>query len=141
MSGRRARDQSEDPRGPAAGKLPASAGMRGIQALVVSDERRAVAEALWHLADQAGDMSLTLTTGGTGLAARDVAPEAAMHVVECTVPGLTEAMRAVAAVRGTCLIANLPADPSRVRRCLEVIRPAPAHACALPHAKPADPLH
>ena len=87
-------------------------------------------------------IDVILTTGGTGLAKRDVTPEATLAVVDKVVPGLTEAMRvetakvtqtavlsrAVAGVRGSCLIINLPGSPRAVRECLEVILPVIPHA-------------
>jgi molybdopterin adenylyltransferase len=88
---------------------------------VVPDERDQIASRLSALAD-AGRLSAIFTTGGTGIAVRDVTPEATRDVVEREIPGLTELMRsqgrkstplavlsrAVAGVRGTVLIVNLP---------------------------------
>jgi molybdenum cofactor synthesis domain-containing protein len=90
----------------------------------------------------AGDVDVILTNGGTGLAARDVTPEATLAVVDRSVPGIAEAMRAkslektpmamlsraVAGQRGRCLIVNLPGSPKAVRECLEGILPAIPHA-------------
>jgi molybdenum cofactor synthesis domain-containing protein len=87
-------------------------------------------------------MDVILTTGGTGLAPRDVTPEATLAIVDKVVPGLAEMMRvqtftatplsilsrAVAGVRKKCLIINLPGSPKAVRECLEVILPAIPHA-------------
>jgi molybdenum cofactor synthesis domain-containing protein len=87
-------------------------------------------------------MDVILTTGGTGLAPRDVTPEATLAIVDKVVPGLAEVMRiqtfaktpfamlsrAVAGVRKKCLIINLPGSPRAVRECLEVILPAIPHA-------------
>jgi len=88
---------------------------------------------------------LILTTGGTGLAARDVTPEATLAVIERRLPGLEEAMRAtgltktpyamlsraVAGTRGHTLIINLPGSPKGVRENLEVILPILPHAVKL----------
>src|ERR687886_442840 len=88
------------------------------------------------------EADLVLTTGGTGLAPRDVTPEATRAVVEREVPGIPEAMRAaslaktpfamlsrmVAGTRGQTLIVNLPGSPKAVREILDVVLPALPHA-------------
>lgn len=107
---------------------------------VVPDEQPAIEAALRDWAD--GKLTdLILTTGGTGLAPRDVTPEATRAVVEREVPGIPEAMRAVslavtpyamlsrmvAGTRGRCLIINLPGSPKGVRENLAVVLPALTH--------------
>jgi molybdenum cofactor synthesis domain-containing protein len=108
---------------------------------IVPDEVNAISGKLAKWAD-GGGIDVILTTGGTGLAQRDVTPEATLSVVDKLVPGLTEAMRmetakvtqtailsrAVAGVRGRCLIVNLPGSPRAVRECLKVILPVIPHA-------------
>jgi molybdenum cofactor synthesis domain-containing protein len=114
----------------------------GVVRRVVADERAAVAEAVTRLA---GEVSLVLTTGGTGLAPRDVTPEATLDVVERVAPGIAEALRAdsiaktphgllsrgVAGVRGRALIVNLPGSPGGCRDGYAVLRPALEHALHL----------
>ena len=109
--------------------------------LVVPDERPAIEAALRGWADRR-EADLVLTTGGTGLAPRDVTPEATRAVVEREVPGIPEAMRAaslaktpfamlsrmVAGTRGQTLIVNLPGSPKAVRENLAVVLPALPHA-------------
>jgi molybdenum cofactor synthesis domain-containing protein len=111
---------------------------------IVPDERQAIAAALIKWADEVG-LDLVLTTGGTGFAPRDVTPEATLDVVDRRAPGLAEAMRAaslaitphamlsraVAGIRGTTLIVNLPGSPKAVRENLETILPALPHAIEL----------
>lgn len=107
---------------------------------VVPDERDRIARALREWADN-GTADLVLTTGGTGLAPRDVTPEATRDVIEREVPGIPEAMRAaslaitpfamlsrmVAGTRGRCLIINLPGSPKSVRENMRVVLPALKH--------------
>jgi len=109
---------------------------------VVPDERSEIAEAIEELTDEA---PLVLTTGGTGVAARDVTPEATASVLERQVPGIAEALRAdaarrtphgllsrgVAGVRGSALVVNLPGSPGACRDGFEVLRAALPHALRL----------
>jgi molybdopterin adenylyltransferase len=108
---------------------------------IVPDEADVIAGKLIDWAD-GGDMDVILTTGGTGLSARDVTPEATLSVIDKEVPGIAEAMRlkslektptailsrAVAGLCGKCLIINLPGSPKAVQECLDVVLPVLAHA-------------
>jgi len=108
---------------------------------VVPDEVDTIADRIAEWADE-GNMDIILTNGGTGLGPRDVTPEATLSVMDKVVPGFTEVMRnktvditpfamlsrAVAGVRGKCLVINLPGSPKAVRECLEIVLPAIPHA-------------
>jgi len=109
---------------------------------VVPDERSEIAAAIEELTDQA---ELVITTGGTGVAPRDVTPEATASVVERQVPGLSEAIRAdafgrtphgllsrgIAGVRGSALVINLPGSPGGCRDGFAVVQAALPHAIRL----------
>ncbi len=143
VSDRSFRGERADAGGPAvvAAAQRLLAGAEVVETAVVPDEADDIAWNLRRLADT-GAADLVLTTGGTGLAPRDVTPQATLAAIEFEVPGLGEAMRAafraalpaamlsrqVAGVRGRTLVVNLPGSPRGAVECLEVI------AAALPHA-------
>jgi molybdenum cofactor synthesis domain-containing protein len=112
--------------------------------VTLPDETGAIAAALTSIADTA-DVDVILTTGGTGLTARDVTPEATLAVIERAAPGIAEAIRAegapktpytwlsraVAGTRGRALIVNLPGSEAGVRDGLAVLDRILAHAVQL----------
>jgi molybdenum cofactor biosynthesis protein B len=109
---------------------------------VVPDEREEIATAIRELAASA---PLVLTTGGTGVARRDVTPEATADVVDRLVPGIPEALRAdsiaktphgllsrgTAGVLGSTLVVNLPGSPGGCRDGFAILAPALSHALGL----------
>ena len=118
---------------------------------IVPDERDVISSRLMHYADESR-ANLILTSGGTGLSPRDVTPEATMSIIDREIPGFTEVMRAeslkktphamisraVAGMRGSTIIINLPGSPKAVIECLEVIAPALVHAVKKAGGDPAD---
>jgi molybdopterin adenylyltransferase len=143
VSDKAARGERDDAGGPAIREALAANGVSFSETeyRIVPDEEQQISEALFHLSERS-DVDLILTTGGTGLAPRDVTPQATLGAIEYQVPGIAEAMRAeslkvtaagmlsrgVAGVRRGTLIVNLPGNPKAVRENLGVI------AAALPHA-------
>jgi molybdenum cofactor biosynthesis protein B len=113
-----------------------------VERRVVPDEGVEIAAAVRELADGA---AVVLTTGGTGMAPRDVTPEATRSVLEREAPGIAEAIRAdsiaktphallsrgVAGTVGRTLVVNLPGSPGGCRDGYAVIRPALGHAVGL----------
>ena len=115
------------------------AGFEIAEKRLVPDELADIAAAITELAQIA---ELVFTSGGTGLAPRDVTPEATLSVIDRQAPGIAEAMRAetariqplsylsraVAGQLGTTLVINLPGNPKAVRECFDVLLPMLPHA-------------
>ena len=135
------RGEREDTSGELAKEIIEAHGGEVVARAVLPDEREILSEQLRAWCDS-GKVGLVLTTGGTGLGPRDVTPEATLDVADRLVPGLAEQMRAqtvektamamisrqVVAVRGQCLILNLPGSTNGVRECLDVVLPVLPHA-------------
>ena len=131
----------EDRSGDALAELLEAEGFEVVRR-VVPDERAQIADAISALAASA---RLVLTTGGTGLAPRDVTPEATGDVLERSAPGVEHALRAdsiaktphgllsrgTAGTIGTTLVVNLPGSTGGCLDGFAVLRPALAHALEL----------
>lgn len=139
-----ARGGRADGSGDAIAAWAAEQGARVAMRAVVPDEIPAIAATLARWADDdAAD--LVLTTGGTGLAPRDVTPEATRSVLHREAPGIAEAIRAagrdrepraalgrgLAGVRGRTLIVNLPGSTGGVRDGLAALAPIVGHAVTM----------
>jgi molybdenum cofactor synthesis domain-containing protein len=113
-----------------------------VERRTVPDEASQIASAIVELS---GDAALVLTTGGTGVAPRDVTPEATRSVIDREAPGIAEAIRAdsiaktphallsrgVAGIHGRTLVVNLPGSPGGCRDGFAVLQPALGHALRL----------
>jgi molybdenum cofactor synthesis domain-containing protein len=125
-------------------RFAAALGGDVVEREIVSDERDEIEARLRDWSDS-GRCELILTTGGTGVAPRDVTPEATRAAIEREVPGVAEAMRAasrehtrhwmlsrgVAGIRGGTLIVNFPGSPRSIAQTGAAIADALPHALAL----------
>lgn len=141
-----------DESGPAIGDVLASElTLSAIQGHVLPDDGQRLKALLTDLA-LTQRFDLVITTGGTGVAPRDVTPEATLAVIEKRLPGFEAAMlaaslkatpravisRAVAGTLGKCLILNLPGSPRGVRENLAAVLPALEHALEKLRGDPSD---
>jgi len=132
----------QDTGGPAVIELLEKSGFTVVRREVVPDERTYLENSLMKMCDTA---ELVVTTGGTGLAPRDVTPEATLAVCDRTVPGLAELMRtaglkstqfaplsrSVCGTRGRSLILNLPGNPKGAVESLQAVLHLIPHALDL----------
>jgi len=138
----------EDASGPAVRRRIEGLGWRVLSCAIVPDDADLISAKLRDLAD-VDHAPVVLTTGGTGVALRDVTPEATRAVVDREIPGLGEVMRSegrratpfaalsrgVAGSRGATLIVNLPGSPKGAVESLESIANLIPHIVDLLHGK------
>jgi cyclic pyranopterin phosphate synthase len=144
VSTSKAAGEGTDESGPRLRALAGQLGFEVLAAEVVTDDRAQIESRLRELADERR-CALVLTSGGTGVAPRDVTPEATRGVIEREIAGLAEAMRlaskphtpnwmlsrGLAGVRGGTLIVNLPGSPRSIEQIGTELEGALRHALAL----------
>ncbi len=144
VSDRSSRGERPDASGPALIELIQRQSWEVVRQEILPDDLGALKETLASWADR-DDVDVILTTGGTGFAPRDVTPEATRAVIQREALGLAEAMRAasaaksphamlsraVAGIRGSVLIINLPGSPKAAVENFQVVIPALEHAVKL----------
>ena len=133
-----------DTSGPRAAELLAQAGYEVVEQVLLPDVQAKTERELKRLADSR-QVDLIITTGGTGMAPRDVTPEATLAVATRNVPGIAEAIRAgslaitkramlsrgVSVLRNNTLIVNLPGSKKAVEEALELVLPTLEHGIRL----------
>ena len=139
LSDKGAMGEREDLSGPAIEEMLKRIGAEVTDYVILPDEKEMIK---MKLLEYCRRVDLILTTGGTGLAPRDVTPDATIEIIDREIPGVAEAMRAegmkktarsmlsraVAGVRGRTLIINLPGSPKAVRENLDAILDVIPHA-------------
>ncbi len=138
------RGERDDGSGDAISTWAERAGHVVVERAVIPDERARIRETLEALAD-GGTVDLIVTTGGTGLTARDITPEATRDALHRHAPGIAEAIRlhgaestemawlsrGVAGIRTATLIVNLPGSTPGVKDGLAVLERFVDHAVQL----------
>lgn len=142
ISDRSAAGERPDKSGPAVVAALEQAGYRIIAADILPDERSRIEASLIQLSET---VNLIVTTGGTGIAARDVTPEATRAIADKVVEGVAERMRAegakktplaalsrgVCVIRGSALIVNVPGSPTAAVESVQAVLPLLPHALEL----------
>jgi molybdopterin adenylyltransferase len=148
VSDRASRGEYEDHGGPALRQAAKERDWHVLSEIVVPDELERIQEAVRAFAKQG--CGLILTTGGTGIAERDVTPEAIRGLMRVEIPGFGEIMRAqsmaitpnailsrgMAAVVDTALVIALPGKPQGAVECLGFVSGAIPHAVKLAQKLP-----
>ena len=138
ISDKGSRGERPDASGDLVAKMLHDSSISVLTRRIVPDEAPLIASAL---RDLARSHDLVVTTGGTGVAPRDVTPEATREVLDRELPGFSEAMRieglkktprsiisrGVCGVLGSSLIINLPGSPAGASDSLSVVLPAVPH--------------
>jgi molybdenum cofactor synthesis domain-containing protein len=151
ISDKGSRGERVDESGKTAAEMLKAEGFDPVKIKIVPDNIRQIADTLIDWADKQ-KLSLIVTSGGTGLSPTDLTPQAMRSVIDYEVPGIAEAMRAeslrktphamlsraVAGVRGSCLIINLPGSPRGVQENLNVVLPALKHGLEKLAGDPSD---
>jgi molybdopterin adenylyltransferase len=146
VSDRAFRGEYEDKSGPALKQFCEKYGWQVAAQAVVPDEEALIGD---KTRDLTKDCALVLLTGGTGIAERDVTPEAIREIATKELPGFGEAMRAksferfphailsrsLAAVVGRSLVICLPGSPKGAVECIEFVADAIPHAIELLEGK------
>ena len=134
--------------GPALMKAAQDAGWQVLAEAIVPDDKARIQETIRSFSQQG--CGLILTTGGTGIAERDVTPEAIRAIMRVELPGFGEVMRAesmkitpnailsrsLAALVDSSLVIALPGKPSGAVECLGFVTGAIPHAVALAQRVP-----
>jgi len=143
--------QRKDTSGPAVAEVLKTIGAEVVKYEIVPDEIEIISGRLREYADSLG-IDLIITTGGTGVAPRDLTPEATRMVIDREVPGMAEAMRmesfkktphalisrAIVGIRKQSLIINLPGSPKGATENLQFILKAIPHAVEKIKGDPSD---
>ena len=149
LSDRSSRGEREDLSGPALASFLQTENCPVLKQLILPDDESALRQTLAEWADS-DDLDVILTTGSTGFAPRDIAPEATRAVIQKEAPGLAELMRAesfkktkhaalsraAAGIRKRTIIVNLPGSPKGAVENLQFIFPVLPHAVQLLHDDP-----
>jgi molybdenum cofactor synthesis domain-containing protein len=144
LSDRSAKGERADASGPALVEIIQRHNWSVVKQAILPDDESAICAVLIEWAD-GGEAVVILTTGGTGFSQRDITPEATRAIIQREAPGLAETMRAeslkktphamlsraVAGIRGSTLIVNLPGSPMGAVENLQTILPVLPHAVQL----------
>ncbi len=148
ISDRASAGDYEDLGGPAVREVARKAGWQVLSEAIIPDEIIRIQDTIRSFSEQG--CGLILTTGGTGIGARDVTPEAIREIMRVELPGFGEVMRAesmkitrnsilsrsLAAVVDLSLVIALPGKPSGAVECLGFVQGAIPHAVAVAQRKP-----
>ncbi|OPY76406.1 MAG: Molybdopterin adenylyltransferase [Syntrophorhabdus sp. PtaU1.Bin058] len=150
ISDKGSRGERVDTSGPALKEFLGDAYDTG-EITIIPDEIPIIADTIKRLVDNE-KVDLVITTGGTGVARRDVTPEATRTVIDRELPGFAEAIRmesykitprgivsrGICGIRGESMIINLPGSPKGAVECLGFVIEAIPHALAKIKGDPAD---